>query len=145
MLGVIVHLRPSLNFMTHVLRCCFNIYTYFFCLMMLSILWNAPVPSAAKHPHNMILPAPCSIALFLVWLFYGGFGAVCRAFTFIFCLMLVCPWLLGSSAALRDTSSFTMTCFTQGLSVLSLILVDLYASILEEKGKHVESEQVSEC
>ena len=26
---------------------------------MPSILWSAPVPSAAKHPHNMMLPSPC--------------------------------------------------------------------------------------
>ena len=26
---------------------------------MPSILWSAPVPPAAKHPHNMMLPPPC--------------------------------------------------------------------------------------
>ena len=88
---------------------------------MPSILWSAPVPPAAKHPYNMMLPPPCftvgilffslqhppfsskhndghygQTVLFLfhqirghlsifvpmcslqtvVWLFYGGFGAV---------------------------------------------------------------------
>ena len=28
-------------------------------LMMPSILWSAPVPPAAKHPHNMMLPSRC--------------------------------------------------------------------------------------
>ena len=39
--------------LTDVLRCCFNISTYFSILMMPFILWSAPVPPAAKHPHNM--------------------------------------------------------------------------------------------
>ena len=30
-----------------------------FLLMMPSILWSAPVPPAAKHPHNIMLPPPC--------------------------------------------------------------------------------------
>ena len=43
----------------HVLRCCFNISTYFSSLSIPSILGSAPVPPAAKHPHNMMLPSPC--------------------------------------------------------------------------------------
>jgi hypothetical protein len=34
----------------------FNISTQF---SYLSILWNAPTPPAAKHPHNMMLPPLC--------------------------------------------------------------------------------------
>ena len=53
------HLRTSFNFLTDVLRCCFNISTEFSCLMLPSILWSAPVPPAAKHPYNMLLLPPC--------------------------------------------------------------------------------------
>ena len=53
------HSQPSFNFLTDVLRSCFNISTLFSYLMLPSILWSAPVPPAAKHPHNMMLPPPC--------------------------------------------------------------------------------------
>jgi hypothetical protein len=97
------HLQPSFNFQTDVLMLLQYIH------MMPSILWTAPVPPAAKHPHSMMLPPPCvtvGIVFFglqaspfsskhndghlskkydlcphvqlqtVVWLFYGGFGAV---------------------------------------------------------------------
>ena len=58
------HLRPSFNFLTDVLRCCFNISTSFSYLTVPSILWSAPDPPAAKHPDNMMLPPPCFTSLF---------------------------------------------------------------------------------
>ena len=35
-----------------------SIYLQFSNLMTPSILWSTPVPAAAKHPHNMMLPPP---------------------------------------------------------------------------------------
>ena len=51
------YLRPSFNFLADVLRRCFN--ASIIVLKMPYILWTAPVPPAAKHPHNMMLPPLC--------------------------------------------------------------------------------------
>ena len=51
------HLRPSFNFLTDVLRCCFNIARSCSLLLMPSILWSAPVPPAAKHHFPSCLKA----------------------------------------------------------------------------------------
>lgn len=64
------HLRPCFSFLTDVLRCCLNIFTCSF-FMMLSIFWGDLVPAAAKEPQNMMLPPPC----FTVAMVFSGLVA----------------------------------------------------------------------
>ena len=87
------HLYPSFNFLADVLSYCLSISTQCFFLMMPSIRWSAPVPPAAKHPHNMMLPPPnCNLVsglsvhvsteLVLLWIM--NFSSIfTRCFSFV--------------------------------------------------------------